>query len=392
MSEEITEQELNEAFEDCKKGDFSVIPLIVGASIDGKPELLEKLAEIIASTVNPNNFSEYEKEIEGFILAGFDNNKIFKPFAEIFKRKDLSSFSQLFAEIIAGYILKHSQRVIDLELFICSHAAQNDPTFYDYVIHLLYAQLIRNIEQDNFHEIEEAFVRFIDFDPQITMFKVLSLMKASFIELTNVFSEDADEKIGNRSFFNRIHLWSNFAFRAEGFTEAYITIIVHALRTKSLKLNPLRLKLIKILVDHDEFLAPLSSIARVLSKSRSTKTAEDADFDFENLYISSKEIGRTEKYQNEIYNRSISLLKKCMFGLRKRVAFPEIAAPIVRSIEMMLTEEQYKPHAQQLNQLKDAIKENATWIEKTRMKVVQTTEFNIIENIELEGNAPFKLK
>lgn len=392
MSIEITETDLNQAFEDLKAGEFSAITVVVGASIEEKPELLEKAAEIISSSIDPTNWSKYEKEFEALVLAGFDNNKIFKQFDKIFARKDMAAFSQYIADLVARYLSVHSTRVIDLELYISSHAAQNSPAFYDYVIQALYAQLQIDMHTDKFSEIEAAFVRFVDFEPQVTLFKVNELMKQSFIEMTNVLRDESGEKMGNSAFFNRIHLWSNFAFRSESFTQAYVTIIVHALRAKSLKLNPLRIKLIQILVNHNEFLAPLTSCAKVLLKSRSHKTGEAVEFEFDNLYLSTKEIGRTQKYQDEVYNRSFDLLKKCLFGLRNRIAFPEIAAPIVRSLEMMIADDTYKQNVKQLTKFKDAIKENATWIECAREKAVQKDGFNIIENTEIEGTAPFKIK
>ena len=86
----------------------------------------------------------------------------------------------------------------------------------------------------------------------------------------------------------------------------------------------------------------------------------------------------------------MALLRQCLFGLKNRIAFPEISAPVVRTFEIMLTNEAFKHREEEINEFIQDIKTNSQWIEKRREQLAEKTQgFNITNVFTIEGSAPF---
>ena len=387
-------------FESLKNGDFSKVTDIIIESKDNTEPLITA-AKIIAEKINPTNWKENSEQIMDLFIAGFEENSIFKAFDTVFEKVDMLDFSRNVIDTISSAELFSSfpARVIDISLYVTSRVIQNSPkrNEYEYTLGVLNSTLLAFIDKKEFPAMEEEFVRFCKFQPALSNFKIFQTIKDQMINMSNQISisnqtRDGVEKIGRLDFYNKCHLWSNFVFENESFAQAFVQFVVHSMRAdRSLKLNPLRLKLSKLLIDHGEFLAPISELAKLLTKSISMKREGDAEFDFDELIVSTKEIGRTEKYQEELFDRGMALLRQALFGLKNRLAFPEISAPVVKAFEMMLANEAFKHRNDEIQQFIQDIKENSTWIEKRREAMVEkTTGFNITQVLNIDGDAPFE--
>jgi hypothetical protein len=388
----LAETMSKENFEALKKGNFGVISDIIIAAKDDD-DILLRAAKIVSEKLDFKNWKENSDELMDIFLAGFENTQIFKAFEKVFEKPEMLDFSRNVVEKIASAqcFSQFPIRVVDLALYITSRVAQKSPQEYEFTVSILFSTLLAYIDKEEYPAMEEQFIRLCSFQPELTNFKLFSIMKDQMISMTNQL-RDGIEVIGKVEFFNKCHLWAHFAFQNESFAQAYTQFIVHVMKIdKSLKLNPLRLKLSGLLVEHNEFLAPIAPLSKILSKSLSTKRDGVADFDFDELIMSTKEIGRTEEYQDELFSRTYAMLRTCLFGLKNRIAFPEIAAPVVRTLEIMKDDEAFKPKADEINTLMNDIKANSTWIEKEREQLVQKTPgFKITEVLVIEGKAPFK--
>jgi hypothetical protein len=381
-----------ENFDALNAGNFGIMPEIVINAKDSDDILLQA-AKIVAEKIDYKNWKDNSEELMTLFLAGFENAQIFKTFEKTFEQPEMLDFSRSVVEAIssAEYFSQFPARVVDLVLYVSSRVAQKNPQEYEFILSILYSTLLAYVDKKEFPSMEVEFVRFCSFEPALTNFKLFTLMKDQMISMANQL-RDGIEVIGKTEFYNKCHLWSNFAFQNESFAQAYTQFLVHVMSIdKSLKLNPLRLKLSGLLVDNNEFLAPIAPLSKILSKSLSSKREGTAEFDFDELIMSTKEIGRTEEYQNELFNRTYAMLRKCLFGLKNRIAFPEIAAPVVRTLEMMKSDEAYNSVLEKIDTLMNDIKTNSTWIEKQREQMAQKTYgFKVTEVLVIEGNAPFK--
>ena len=378
-------------FEALKNGDFNQIKDIIIASKEND-DILLSAAKIIADIINVSNWKDFSDEIMALFLAGFENNEIFKAFDSIFEKTEMLDFSRNVIDAISSAELfsNFPARSIDIALYVTSRVAQKSPLEYEYAIGVFFSTLLAFVDKKEFSSMEEEFVRFCNYETALSSFKVFQILREQMISMSTQL-RDGLERIGRLEFYNKCHLWSNFVFENEGFAMSFVQFIVHSMRVdKSLKLNPLRLKLSKLLIDHGEFLAPISSLAKLLSKSLSNKREGDADFDFDDLIVSTKEIGRTEKYQEELFDRGMHLLRQCLFGLKNRIAFPEISAPVVKTFELMLANDAFKHREDEISEFIQDIKTNSQWIEKRREQMAEKTQgFNITEVLTIEGKAPF---
>lgn len=392
MSEEAPNFDYNAAIEALKGGDMEDLDGIVDDLLEKDADSFVEVSKIIASVITAANWEKYRQNLKLYITAIFENNKAIQEFAKILTKSEMFDFAKFFFDTIANFIDSKPEQTYKIALFISSHVAQTNSSFYKYAIEALYSNVIAKSESPEFESVIEAFNNFTNFEEDGTSEIMQELMNNVFRSIAARLRESSD-KFATLSFVNLLRFWASYAFKYENYTDAFVTILVHSLRCdSSLKLNPFRLHVIDILIKYGEYIAPISPLMKVLLKSISKKQNSEAEFDFDTLMISTKEIGRTEKYQESILAKAIKQLRQCLYGIRNSIAFPEIAAPVVRALTNMIEDENFAAKKEELESLLEEVKENTTFVEKYRMKAGLQADFKIDQNVTIEGEAPFTLE
>jgi len=374
-SEYNKDQELNK----LRECDYNSISPLVQISMNGENELLNEMAKVISENLTPTNWIDFGDDFMIFFLASFEFNQVFNSFSSIFERIDMVDFSSFVFDVITKNIGSNVKRTKDLVLFIVSRAGLNNSEFFGWGIKSLYSKIVMHMNSPNFASISSIFYSLTDFNESLTAVAVQELMKESLLQLAKRIRDGESERV-NILFLNSIKFWAHYAFQYQNFEIAFITLCIHSIRCDlSLKLNPYRLHILEVLIMNGQYIHCISPLIRILTKSFSSKTSEEIGFDFDTIIVADKSIARTKKYQTCLFEKSIHLIKACLNGLKNRIAFPEIVAPLLKALTVMLADSLFEDKKKDLNNLKLLIQNNTKWVQIEREKEVTKGSFRIAE-------------
>lgn len=380
---------IEEAVEKIKAGELTpiVIDTILEEHIKGSDtKYLTLISESFVNFARPLELSNYKSSLNLFAQASVEDNASIQILAPIFARPDMLEFTKYYFSSVSSLILQQSDRIIDILLYISSRAAQNSPQFYPWAVRSLFSSIATNLELVNFGDLSTPFAKFIDFQPEATTEPLQQIMIERFkFMLMNLEKKNIDQSsnYANFTFLNSLKFFQPFAFRYEQYKSAFLILAFKSLNEdQSLKLNPFRIKVIQMLIDAEFYLECVAPLAKILSKSLQEKKDEGTEFDWDQLIVADKEIARNSNYQETLFNKSFDMLNLCLENLKNRISYPEIVAPVVRTITNIVDTPNFKPKQSILNQFIKNVKKNSKRVENAREKLASET-FNITEQLEI---------
>jgi hypothetical protein len=213
-------------------------------------------------------------------------------------------------------------------------------------------------------------------------------MKTAFLHLAQLLRSDGNVFV-TFAFINLLRFWANFAFRTLNHTDAFIQICWHSLHVDhSLKMNPFRLQIISVLMEHDVYLPCVAPLVKILEKSLHEQKDSSAEFEWDTLLIAERDVARNQQYQARLFDTALDRLGNCLASLSRRVSFPEIVAPVTRVLAAMIDNPVFVEKVSQLKRLQVMIQKNANWVIKERERIANVEGFDITTVGDLEGVSP----
>ena len=389
MTEETFD--LQTELSNLESGDFeSMTPLIQQIIYSGSNEesLLIKIGDLIAKHSKPGQWIIQGQSIAMFVQAAFFNLKAIATLSPIFEQKSMMEFTQHIFTIVVKAMVDNPDTAVKILLFISSRAVQHTPSFYSYAVGVIVSTTSIQAESNLFIEMVPAFEKFIDFEPEATIEPLEQAMYDTIQWLAKQNRENY-EMFANYKYLNTMRFWSKIIFRYDNYKNALINVAVNAIHVdQSLKLNPFRLKVIEILIDNGEYLPCVALLSKILGKSFQEKSDGEEDFDWDRLLIATKELARTQKYQENLFNTTLKLLDRCIVSMANKVCFPEIVAPVNRILNNMLENQLYKPKENILVKFAKKIERKSKLISNQREKEARVKGFDIRNKSTVEGRSP----
>ncbi|KAH0791926.1 Noc2-domain-containing protein [Histomonas meleagridis] len=374
-----------------EKGDFDAIPNLLQVFIENNNEdLLIEIGINITKNAKPGMWLSQGQGIVMFVQAAFFSKKAIATLAPIFEQISLLEYTQHIFTTVTKAMISNPDQAVQILLFISSRAVQHTPTFYTYAIGTIVATTSVDAENPLFPATSQAFKYFVDFEPEAT----IGPLEKSMTDVIHFLASQNRENFtvfATPRYVNTMKFWSPFMFQYTNYANAFVDVALHVIHVdSSLKLNPFRLQILRILIENRQYLPCVAPLAKILGKSLQEKNTSEIDFDWDNLLVANKEIARTVKYQENLFHTSLELLDICLTELGNKVAFPEIVAPVNRVIKNMRENPVYQSKEREINKFAKKIERNSRWITEQREKEANQTEFNIRETSIIEGKAPIQ--
>lgn len=383
---------IEQAVEKIEAGELTseVIDIILDKHIeeptDNKYLLL--ISNALVKFAKPVEWKSFESSLNLFAQATIENNQSIEILSPIFQRADMLEFTKSYFMSVSNFWLtKNPDRTVSILLYVSSRAAQNSPQFYTWAVRALFSIIATNLELVHFADLSSSFSQFIDFQPEATTEPLQQLMAERFkfmfqsLEDRNV---DQTTNYANEKFLNLLKFFQPFAFKYDQYKSAFIILAFRSIYEEpSLKINPFRLKVIQILMDTGHYLECVAQLTKILSKSLQEKKSESVVFDWEKLIIADKEIARSSNYQDMLFDKSFDMLKTCLEQLKKRIAYPEIVAPVIRTIKTTIESPIFQSKQSVLKKFINEIERNVKLVEQKRQAIATAENFNITECLDI---------
>ncbi|OHT15549.1 hypothetical protein TRFO_02894 [Tritrichomonas foetus] len=381
---------LEQAIKQLEEGDLNVIDVILAAHLEEKEDnkYLKLLATNLVNHIKPVEWNKYRSNLSLFAQASVEDYDTIKILGNLFERSDLLEFTKMFFEETCKIFTSYPERIINILLFISSRAVQNSNQFYSWAVPALFSAISTNLVIVNFVDLEPYFEKFIDFEPEATTAPLQSVLTTQFNHLLdNLEKRNINNSCNyaNYSFLNLMKFLQPLAFRFENFKTAYLILATRSIREdQSLTINPFRVKILQILMDAEHYLECVAPLAKIFSKSLQEKKNNEGTFDWDQLIVADKSTARNEGYQELLFAKSFEMLKLCLQKLKNRITFPEIIAPVVRTIKNMIESPIYKQKEQVLRNYLKELDKNSKRVAAAREKTASNDpNFNILEHLEI---------
>jgi hypothetical protein len=381
---------LAELLSALESGNFSSIVPIVSlfADSDGDSSILTSLASSLISILRPGATLPLSSGVDLFITASLAYRAVFTILGPLFFRPEHRDFSNLATNLIAANFLSDPDHLSQILLFVASRAAQSDPQFYAYALAAVYSAVSSKSSSPAFPLAAPAFARLVDFEPDATSAPLSSVMRSAFLHLARMIR---DGSFISFAFVHTLRFWSTLACRAQPTADAFVQIARRSLtHDKSLKANPFRLRVIRVLMDCGVWLPCLAPLARICAKAMHDRANSQAEFDWDIILVADKDVARSKEYQQRLFAVGFGDLSECVARLARRVAFPEMVAPVVRALAQIPENEAFEEQAADVKKLLARIQKNAKWVEEQREALAVDEAFDVTTVCELRGAAPLQ--
>lgn len=379
---------IEQAIERIKAGELTteVLDTILDAHIQrSDSEYLYTIGNSLVKFAKPLQWKKYESSLQIFAQASTEDNKSIQILSSIFEREDMLEFTKSYFMSVSKLFINQPDRIINILLYISSRAAQNSPQFYRFAVKALYSSIVTHLELVNFGDLSSPFSTFIDFQPEATTEPLQEIMTETFRKLhTSLEKKNVDQtsNYANVTFLNLLIFFQPFAFRYDQYKSAFLILAIKSLHEdQSLKINPFRIKIIQMLINTDHYLECVAPLTKILSKSLQEKKSQEGDFDWDQLITAEKEIARNSRYQDILFEKSFDMLNFCLENLKDRICYPEIIAPVVRTIKTIIDSPIFKEKQSILNQFIKDIKKNSKKVELAREKLASEPNFDITQHL-----------
>jgi hypothetical protein len=370
-------------------GDLTAVADVVAIFADSGDDLsiLTSLATAVLEAISPSAWLDSPLGLDLFITACLPHQEVFATLAPLFSRADMHEFSQLAINLISANFLSNPVHLSSVLLFVASRAAQYNSAIYDYVIPTLYSSISVHASSPDFVRGIGPFARVVDFEPSATRAPLIATMRTAFCRLAAVLRSGQH---CNFAFVHLLRFWAEFAFRDPRTADAFAQIARHSLTVdSSLRLNPFRLRVISILHEHGADLPCVAPLARIAEKAIYERGDSSEPFEWGELIVADPKVARNREYQERLFDAALEGLRGCLGQLARNIAFPEIAAVVVRSLGSVAENTAIGERAQTVKRFLVKIDKAVAWAEREREAIALKEGFNITEAGELQGESPF---
>jgi hypothetical protein len=314
---------------------------------------------------------------------------VFSTLAPLFLRPDMHEFSHLAINLTSANFLSNPERLSRVLLFIASRVAQHDRTAYSYLIRTLASSLTVHAHSPSLLRGIAPFATVVDFEPAASAAALADAMRSALLHLARLL-RGGPAQYCSFEFVHLLRLWAPLAFRAPRTADALTQIARRALTAdRSLRLNPFRLRVVSVLHEHGADLPCVAPLARIVEKALHERADGDAPFDWEAVLVAERDVARSAAYQERLFDAASEGLALCMRALARRVAFPEIAAPVVRCLRAVADNPVAGERAAVAQRLLARIERTAAWVERQREAAAAADGFDVTETVEIAGEPPF---